>query len=365
MIIRGRLSLKRSKGARVSSTQSLSSFDFNLFAESEIAPHETEIASDPAVLTQVLHSLLEKHGLEAGGGLNIPDNSTLEKVFGSSISLAFTLWQHLAAVERLVECVEWQSCNAETWKQIASGQRCCGLATTHLANSDRALVQGGNKNGGFLVNGVVPWVTGYGIFESLLLGFECDDEIVFAEVPFPCSAQQADETGINIESLNLVCLSGTSTVRLSFKDTFVPRRGIVSRRKKSEPVEPRVSRYILPEIGIARGVIAEIEEIVAESTSPRHRIVRDSLGGLISRLDHFVQMRNDQAPMDRLMPLRDELIRDSIRLLCLTLGSKALNAGSKAARLQLEFLLLDSVLQPMRVLENKIQRTCSGVSSLD
>jgi len=70
-------------------------------------------------------------------------NAALESIFSVSTALAFTLWQHLGAMEWLSASADW------------------------LAERPQVFAEADGK-GGFALSGVLPWVTGHGIFPRLI-----------------------------------------------------------------------------------------------------------------------------------------------------------------------------------------------------
>lgn len=340
-------------------------FDFPKFVEKNVRPVAHQIDFDPNLLGSTLKMLIEGVRRRDRQQEVVLTNEELELLFGASTALSFTLWQHLAVVERLSGLSNWQADNADLWSAIASGRLLCGLATTHLAKPGGAGVGGIRTDQGYLVSGVAPWVCGHRIFDKLLIGFDNETEIVFAIIDYPNpSAPRAMEC-TEVTSLDLACLRGTATVSIQFNQFPVLPSGIVSKREKgTPPVAVRPPRYILPELGIAKATIKEIEETVTGSPHPRHQLVVTALADLRTRLGAIEAQRTGGLALDELIPLRDELNRDVIRVLALAGGADALKVGSTVTRLQLETLLLDVVVQSPRVLERKIKSTGRGVHAL-
>lgn len=279
----------------------------------------------------------------------------LENLFSCSTALAFTVWQHLAAFERLQSQSEWQTRHQPSWQQISSGLKLCGLATTHLANPAGSSVRGVENSSGYSISGVAPWVCGSGLFEKLLVGFETESEIVFALVDFP------SDSDVAIKRHELAVLNGTSTVSINFNEFQILNVDCVSKRKKDDlPASPRKSSYLLPEIGIAKGAIDKVSSLVAESEHPKHQLIRANLSQLTHHLESFKQNRKIGAPLPGLILERDKIIRDSIRLLGIAIGAASLSQNSLVSRLELEATFLDQLIQSPDTLALKISQICSG-----
>lgn len=328
----------------------INSFDLQDFLDAEVRPISSEIDKDIYTLKTVLRKLASGISSRVRNSHRLPSTDELEKIFGSSTALAFTYWQHLAAIERLQSAPEWQNSNQELWASMVSGEKLCGLATTHLAKPGGAGLQGILNQQGYAVNGSAPWVCGRDIFDLLLVGFETEESIVFSLVDFPKSYSE----NIVIESQKMTCLNGTGTCRIRFDDFPIYHRQIVSIRKKDILPAPRKTAFIIPELGIGKEVLRQIDLLVGNSDHPRHLLVKNSLSELTSRLGLIERARERGLDLDELVPMRDEFNRDAIRLYSIALGAQALKIDSIVSRLQLEMFLFDSVIQTPSAMSRKI-----------
>lgn len=339
-------------------------FNYNAFLNDEIAPNA--IAIDKSFLA--LAPYLRRLAVE----ISSPDsdlvpftNDHLEALFGVSTALAFTFWQHLAARERLAEMEEWQQRNPNLWSQISYGKLLCGLATTHLAAPGGSSIKAESQEDKFLLSGRAGWVCGYLLFDILLVGFETDKEVVFATIPFPTPVEPSSMKNLEVMRQEMACLNGSSTVEIRFNGYEVPPSSIVSRRAKGpNPATARPSQYVIPEIGIAKNVIQRIETLVETSAHPRHELVKRHLDKLRARVADIRLSKANKLPLEKLIVLRDELNRDAVRCLALALGARAILSESQIPRIQLELLLLDSVVQSPACFDSKLILTSRGHSEL-
>jgi hypothetical protein len=345
-------------------------FELNNFLESVVNPVAEEIAENPITLCDTAHQLVQSltHSRQLVN-LDSPQallsNSELTELFSCSTSLAFVLWQHLAAVERLADAPDWQQDHSILWKELASGGLLCGLATTHLAtgNGKHAITAERTKDG-YSVSGIAPWVSGNGIFRHLIIAFDCKGHTLFALIDFPNPIEIRSNT-FHITPLRLACLNGTSTIEIKFNDYFISADQIISSRTTDRPVRPRSTTYRIPDIGIALGALNAAEGIIKESDPRRPQILetikvaRETINSL--RLNITCELSTLEN--DHLVYKKDAIIRDSVRLLALASGGRGLKDGAKAARLQSEILLLDAVIQSPDVMNRKIveiKRTLTG-----
>lgn len=330
-------------------------FDFEEYLNTEVGPNATAIDREPMVLAKYLREILSRlRSMEHPKTVVLLTPDQLEQLFSKSTALAFTLWQHLSAVERLLGIEEWQTRNPQLWEEISSGRTLCGLATTNLGRPGGAGVNGKETEAGFILNGSAPWVCGNGIFDLLLVGFETLDSVVFSIIEAP-EKTLSEQNQVSIHKMS--CLNGTATYKLTFTERVVSHSATVSRKIKTGPPIPRPSRYVIPELGIALNAMSETNKIALSSSHPKQKFVNEALTELNHRVQQLKSKRDSNEDTEVLIPLRDELIRDAVRLFVLANGATALAADSLASRLQLEVLLLDCVVQQPKVIENKIRMT--------
>lgn len=291
-------------------------------------------------------------------------NADLESIFSVSTGLAFTLWQHLGAMEWLSDSESWLAANPKLWAKLNKGSEPVGLAVTHLAKPDgpQMAAKAGGR-GGFALTGVFPWVTGHGIFSRLIAGFQHKDEAVFALVDFPSPKNLPLGARVEIEPVPLGCLQGTATVRIHLVDWSVTEAQIIGRRALAAPPPKRRTAYVFPELGIAAAALNECGRIVASRTglTPENLESQSApLRSLTARVQELRAAAASGSATDEAQVRRDECIRDSVRLLAILSGGGALTRESLAFRLQQEILLLDAVIQPAAVRAMKLGKLGRG-----
>lgn len=283
--------------------------------------------------------------------------SELENLYGISTALAFCTAQHLAAVERLFGLKDWQQKKSNLWADISQGRILIGLATTHLAKPGGSPLVAVEVHQGYELSGTSMWVCGFEIFSKLIVGFETKNNIVFALIEFPYS-QAAD---LEILVHDMIGLNGMGTVNLTFKKFFISSDSIISIRAKGDTAPaPRQTRYVIPEIGLAKRALAEVKKLIAGSGSPKHKLIQDSLPLLETRIVSLEDSRSKGTSIAELIPLKDEILRDSVRLLAVATGANAMLKKSLAARFQNEVLFLENPVQPAAAIESRIRRICKG-----
>jgi len=209
----------------------------------------------------------------------------LETLAGGCLTTTFTWVQHYSVVRGLTGTT-----NAE-------------LREKYLGSATRGELRGGvafagavprpprlwatATDGGWLLSGEAPFVTGWGIVDVLLISArntaltgEPTGTVVTGLVDAEAGA------GITVEKLHMVAAQGSNTVRLRFEDYVLPAEKVtteVSHRDflATQPVSLRLSGCLA--MGVAGRCIRMIGEAgcseVAELLHAEHRMVRDRLDG--------------------------------------------------------------------------------------
>lgn len=184
---------------------------------------------DPALQEQLKFLLFSRLGAHSG-------------------SLAFLAVQILAANKIM-------HTNAFALKEHYFARR-CGIAINHLRASFTA-VSATQANNIYRLNGKLTWASGYGIFDTLVVGFHCDGEELQAVIPF--EEAQGFRIGERIETF---AADAMNTVDIVLEDFTVPREHIVASHPlgtytKNKSVSKTV-HYAL--YGIGLGVVSRLED---------------------------------------------------------------------------------------------------------
>jgi alkylation response protein AidB-like acyl-CoA dehydrogenase len=206
---------------------------------------------------------------------------------------------------------------------LASGRRRAGVAITALRPPAPLRV---TRDGtGFRLDGAVPWVTGWGIAELLLVAALDADDVVhqlLVDVPGP---------GITAERLPLVAAHASSTATITFDGFAVPGDRLVA-------TQPLAEQRLRDAAGLAgNGALA----LGVAARSCAESVER---GGLDQELDRvraaLLAAGPDALPAAR-AAASDLALRAATRLVVLS-GARSVLAGSAAERLLREaaFLLV-------------------------
>jgi len=98
----------------------------------------------------------------------------------------------------------------------------CGIAINHL-RIPKTIVSAKKVDNGYKLNGILTWASGYKIFDTLLIGFHCDN------LEYEVMAEFKEQIGFNIGIAPKTFVGyGLNTVNIELNDFFVKDENIVS-----------------------------------------------------------------------------------------------------------------------------------------
>ena len=159
-----------------------------------------------------------------GKGLTTLDYWQAQRLLARhSGSLAFLQTQHQSAANFIA------SGSNDALKQshlsaMAQGQRCVGVGFSHLRRRGKPCLSATACEGGYKINGSIPWATGFGFFQELVVGATLSDgQSLLALIPFhnqPASDPSASSL-ICSGPMPLAALGVTGTVEMQLNDWFI------------------------------------------------------------------------------------------------------------------------------------------------
>lgn len=225
---------------------SIKNIDNNILAITEsylkefVAPVASEIDQSSEALNEALQGLIKRSLLsikvpKAWGGLEA-DTETFyhfqQLISQYSGALAFLQVQHQGAVASIVYSKN-EALKEQYLSKIVEGKLLCGLGFSQLRRKGKPMITATPMNGGYEINGTVPWITGFGFFDAFLLGASLPDgQTIRAMVPFQNSHQDAGGEFLVSEPMKLGAMQSTNTVTGTFKNWFLPSENVVSMAKE-------------------------------------------------------------------------------------------------------------------------------------
>ncbi|RFU82927.1 acyl-CoA dehydrogenase [Streptomyces triticagri] len=194
-------------------------------ADDVLFPSAAEVESDDRVPAAQLDLLAAEgfYGLAAPEDLtrlDLPDFPAVlrlvELLAGGCLTTTFVWMQHHGAVMALADSAN-EALRTAYLADLAEGRRRAGLAVGAAVRPGPPLVRAERVDGGYVLDGEAPWVTGWGMVDVLhTAGRDTDDVVVWALL-------DAEESGtLSVEPLELLAVQASRTVTVRFTRHFVP-----------------------------------------------------------------------------------------------------------------------------------------------
>ncbi|MDX3745443.1 acyl-CoA dehydrogenase family protein [Streptomyces sp. AK08-02] len=261
-----------------------------------------------------------------------------EILAGACCSTWFVQTQHHTPVKMLTE--SQFPVRERLLGPLSTGALLSGIAYAHLRSFPRVPVRVGYERGGWRFDGTVPWYTGWGLNDVMLLaGLSDTDEVVFA------FADAREQSGLRASPpMRLAALTAARTVSLELKGLRLPEEAVVLRmpREKFALVDlPRATNTNPAVFGVAYAaldLLAAHPDATATARSLRTRL--DAVRrGAYALTDH---RRPQEHIADRLaLKTRAyELMRTATTAAVVAGGGRSMDLDSPAQRLAREGLFL-------------------------
>lgn len=190
------------------------------YLREEVAPRAADIDLDSNALGEALDGLCRRNLMAlkrplAYGGPAIDESGFRqfqEAVARYSGTLAFLQTQHQSAVS-LIAKGENGDLKQATLPYMADGRRLIGIGFSQLRRTGPPILTAAPVDGGYLLDGLVPWVTGLGFYPEFLVGASLPDgRAVFGIAPL------ADAAGVKVGPvMRLAAMESARTVAVTFE----------------------------------------------------------------------------------------------------------------------------------------------------
>ena len=215
------------------------------YLRNEVAPKAQIIDRDPEALRQALKGLCDRDLMAlkrpaSHGGPAIKEEgfrAFQEECSRASGALAFLQTQHQSAVG-LVARSQNDALKDAYLPKMGNGEKLVGIGFSQLRRSGPPIMKAEETNGGYILNGNVPWVTGWDYFPEFLMGATLPDgQALFGIVPLQegLSAEmgvgvipQSQATTLKISPvMKLAAMETANTVSVNFENHFLPIEKVV------------------------------------------------------------------------------------------------------------------------------------------
>lgn len=198
--------------------------------KTEVKPIANRLDSDPALLAEVYKVMAGKGWIalkvtESQGGPGVSEEvfrEFQELIARYSGALAFLQTQHQSCASILMK-----STNPDLEQNLVplmvKGERLVGLGFSQLRRPGEPIMKAVEAEGGYLITGHAPWITGWGIFDTWIVGAALPDgRAVFGLLPFE------PREGMSFsEPMKLAAFESAQTVTADLTDTFLPNDLVV------------------------------------------------------------------------------------------------------------------------------------------
>jgi alkylation response protein AidB-like acyl-CoA dehydrogenase len=218
--------------------------DLHRFQWQEVREKAAAIDQSTAPLGEVIDSMCERGwmalrlGPEWGGpGLSEGDFRDFQiDAARCSGAFAFLQTQHQSAAVMIARS-ENEALKADILPKMVDGRRLVGVGFSQLRRSGPPIMRATATDGGYLLQGHVPWVTGYGYYPEFLIGAQLPDgRALFGLVPLALRdpkdiVRSGNYTPVSKEvqtsaPMQLAAMGTANTVTLDINGYFLPQSDV-------------------------------------------------------------------------------------------------------------------------------------------
>ncbi|WNM32279.1 acyl-CoA dehydrogenase family protein [Streptomyces sp. Li-HN-5-11] len=275
------------------------------------------------------------------GGAAAPSSvgrETAEILAGACCSTWFVVTQHYTPVKLLA--ATGLPVRERLLRPLASGELLSGIAFAHVRAFPRILVRATREAGGWRFDGTVPWYTGWGLNDVMLLAGVTDEaEVVFA------FTEAREQPGLRASApLRLAALAAARTVSLELDGLRLAEEAVVQRTPQERFAfadRPRNTNASPAVFGIAYAALALMDDVPEAA---------DTVRSLRTRLDEMRErayaLWDHPVPHERIeerLTLKTrsfDLMRAATTAAIVAGGGRSLALGSRAQRLAREGMFL-------------------------
>jgi hypothetical protein len=258
---------------------------------------------------------------------------TAEILAGACCSTWFVQTQHQTPVATLARSES--AVRERLLGPMARGELLSGVAYAHLRAYPRTPVRVTRERAGRRFDGTVPWYTGWGLNDVMLLAGVTDaGEALFA------FTEAREQPGLRAsEPMRLAALTASRTVSLELSGLWLPEEAVVVCRPYEEWAGADRTKTVnaSPAVfGITESALTLLDAEVAEPLRARLNKIRTSAYELA---DHPTAHEH----MDERLALRTqafELMRTATTAAVVTAGGRSMQLSNRAQRLAREALFL-------------------------
>lgn len=336
-----------------------------LYLQNEVAPYANQIDTHPDALRSAFQGLCDRNLLalrvpQDWGGVGV-DPLTFyqfqEQIARFSGALAFLQTQHQSAGTLLAKS-ENESLKQAYLPHMGNGKKRVGIGFSHLRRENNPPLKVMPVEGGYRLHGTIPWLTGFGFFQDVLVaGLLPDGQAVYGIMPF---TEQPGQLHFS-PPMPLAAMTATNTVSAEVIDWFLPQEQVAS-VQPAKAIHHRDRTHVLNHsffaLGCAQAGLDVVETV--RQTKPFLAIAaaHDALNAELCACRRAIHAASDQ-PFEEKLRLRSAAIELSVRCAhaAVIVSSGAANSQlHPAQRIYREALVFSVAGQTTDVLEATLRR---------
>ncbi|MEB3340061.1 acyl-CoA dehydrogenase family protein [Okeania sp.] len=325
-------------------TQNIEQIVYSILQNS-VVPVANEIDTNPIELEKALMSL-GKSGLlglkipQKWGGLELArqDYFNYQLLLARySGALSFLQTQHQSAAAILASSENYQL-QEEYLPHLSYGKILLGVGFSQLRRAE-VPVKAFPTQGGYYIEGIVPWITGWGIFQEFIIAAKLPDgRAIFGMIPFIESNQLNGNITFS-KPMSLCAINSTNTVSATVKNWFLSNERLVSIQPVNW-VQENDRKKILGFTPFALGcALAGIDIMIKVSEKKSLVFINDAINSLkteVTQCRNSIELANKNPDTDFATKLHLRAKAINLAQLCataaVTVSSGAANHQSHAAQ---------------------------------
>jgi hypothetical protein len=313
--------------------------DVEAFLKSEISPNVNAFDTDCDAIAILLQKFkaagfFKAYIPKAYGGLELNREQTVafQEMVGRWAGAFGFLQVQAATVTWALLQGDDDALKERVFSDLIQKQYVVGNATSHLKRHKKPMLIGARVGGGYLVNGVNPYASGWNMLDKLVIGFNAENlDEVYAMIPFSTdlkgmSASKAFDT-FSMRSIN--------TVALHFDQVFIPDEMVLARKPQYHFIDEYRSRrpYAFP-LGIAVEAMSQCQSTVPDDLRGEYADLNAKLDDLRARL-----MTQDQGDVSVLFADMMKICWQAVQFAFLLVAGRGALLSSSLQRLYRELYI--------------------------
>ncbi len=206
------------------------------YLQTIVAPQAAKIAKNPETLKQVLKGMGERYLLALkipehldGAGFTEQDYARFQVLIARySGTLAFLQTQHQSAASMIASSNN-QQLQQKYLPYMSGAKKLVGVGFSQLRRLGNPIMKAQPVETGYLLEGEIPWITGWNFFDSFIVGATLSDgREVYGMLPLE-NQQQSTGGTINLSPpMNLIGMASTNTVSAYIKEWLLEDKQVIA-----------------------------------------------------------------------------------------------------------------------------------------